>query len=243
MRLLLTRTEPDATRSAAQLRALGHDVTVAPLLRVEHLPARTIDLDGVQALVATSPNTLRALQNHPDAQRLTALPIVVVGPGTASAARDMGFTTLIEGPAAARDLPRLIAARLAPHAGALLHFAGETLAFDLARALAEIGFAYRPHIVYRTAPVDRWPAGVSDLLARGALDGVILMSPAAAEAYATLLAAAGLREVSQRLVHLCLSQAVAERLAVLPAVRTAVASKPNWQEMLALIARVASELA
>ena len=32
MRLLVTRPEPDATRTAETLRARGHDVLVAPLL-------------------------------------------------------------------------------------------------------------------------------------------------------------------------------------------------------------------
>ena len=39
MRLLVTRPEPDAARTAEALRARGHEVLVAPLLRVETIAA------------------------------------------------------------------------------------------------------------------------------------------------------------------------------------------------------------
>ena len=35
MRLLVTRPEPDAARTAASLRARGHDVALAPLLSAQ----------------------------------------------------------------------------------------------------------------------------------------------------------------------------------------------------------------
>ena len=35
LRLLVTRPEPDATRTADELRAKGHDVMVAPMLNFE----------------------------------------------------------------------------------------------------------------------------------------------------------------------------------------------------------------
>ena len=35
MRLLITRPEPDNERTAAVLRAQGHDVLLAPLLHIE----------------------------------------------------------------------------------------------------------------------------------------------------------------------------------------------------------------
>ena len=35
MRLLVTRPEPEGGRTAARLRARGHEVVLAPLLRIE----------------------------------------------------------------------------------------------------------------------------------------------------------------------------------------------------------------
>ena len=38
MRLLVTRPEPDNERTAAALREKGHDVLLAPMLRIEPVP-------------------------------------------------------------------------------------------------------------------------------------------------------------------------------------------------------------
>ncbi len=58
MRLLITRAEPDATRSANLLRARGHDVLVAPLLTLQSIDA---DIHGSYAAVLmTSANAARA---------------------------------------------------------------------------------------------------------------------------------------------------------------------------------------
>ena len=62
MRLLVTRPEPDALKLRAALEERGHQATVEPLLRVSFEDADAIDLDGVQALIATSRNGLRALE-------------------------------------------------------------------------------------------------------------------------------------------------------------------------------------
>jgi uroporphyrinogen-III synthase len=61
MRLLVTRPEPDALKLGAVLEEMGHEATVEPLLSVSFDDAEPVDLDGAQALIATSRNALRAL--------------------------------------------------------------------------------------------------------------------------------------------------------------------------------------
>src|SRR6478609_3379311 len=65
MRLLVTRPEPDALKLRALLEEHGHQAAVEPLLRVSFDDADPIDLEGVQALIATSRNALRTLKSHP----------------------------------------------------------------------------------------------------------------------------------------------------------------------------------
>jgi uroporphyrinogen-III synthase len=59
MHLLVTRPEPDGERTAAKLRARGHEVMLASLLRVEAIDA---DIGGDwHAVAVTSVNALRAI--------------------------------------------------------------------------------------------------------------------------------------------------------------------------------------
>src|SRR6185503_19281114 len=88
MRVLVTRPLPDGERTAAALRARGHQVLLAPLMTVKPVAA---DLSGNwAAVIVSSANALRAV----DGSRLAALkklPLFAVGERSAIAAREAGF--------------------------------------------------------------------------------------------------------------------------------------------------------
>ena len=60
MRLLVTRPEPDGERTAQALRARGHAVVLAPLLRTEPVAFALPD-QAFAAVVLTSANAARAV--------------------------------------------------------------------------------------------------------------------------------------------------------------------------------------
>ncbi len=241
MHLLVTRPEPDAGELKARLEAMGHRATLCPLLAIDFTPGKALDLGGVQALVATSRNALRSLARSEALERARALPIFAVGPATAAEARAAGFTSPVEGPAAARDLAALVAAQVSPAEGTLLHLAGDTLAFDLKSALEQAGFKVREEVVYRTRPIDRLVPAAADAIRAGALDGVILMSPRTASVFADVVTGAGLAGAARRLAYFCMSHAVAQGLDRLGPVDARVAPRPNTEEVLALLAQAAPE--
>ena len=80
------------------------------------------------------------LPPHPDLAASLRLPLLAVGEATAKAATELGFTKVTAGPGTGEELSRLIADTLDPKAGALVHLAGETVAFDLKSALQARGF-------------------------------------------------------------------------------------------------------
>src|SRR5262249_11037217 len=90
MRLLVTRPQGDGERTAARLRARGHTVTLAPLLRVEAVDFE-LPREPLSAVVMTSANAARAVAGHPRREALVALPAFTVGRHTAEAARAAGF--------------------------------------------------------------------------------------------------------------------------------------------------------
>jgi hypothetical protein len=149
MRLLVTRPEPDATRQAEALAALGHEPVVAPLLLIEPAKGTPLDLGGAQALIVTSRNAIRALASHRELSDSLRIPLFAVGEATAKAAAELGFTKVTAGPGTGEALSRLIADILEPKAGALVHLAGETVAFDLKSALQAKGFTIRQPVLYR----------------------------------------------------------------------------------------------
>src|SRR5690606_35988892 len=90
MRVLVTRPQPDASRTAAILESLGHEVMVDPLLNLEpmvtEMPAGPFD-----ALAATSANAMRIAATLSGVDALRDLPLFPVGTHTACAASEAGF--------------------------------------------------------------------------------------------------------------------------------------------------------
>lgn len=237
MRLLVTRAEPDAIRLRATLEGMGLEATVEPLLKVAFTDNPEIDLDGVQALIATSRNALRALRNHPARRLALRLPLFAVGRATAEEGRALGFGTLITGAGTAHALMNHIVSVVDPAAGLLMHLAGERLAVDLAGDLEAQGFRVVEVVMYRTVASETMSDDTIDQLATGEIEGVILLSPHTATVYAKLVRKHDLVAQVRGLTHFCLSQAVARRLEPLEATDVEIAAEPSLRSVLDRIAR------
>src|SRR5262249_35359354 len=82
VRLLVTRPQADGERTAARLRARGHEVMLAPLLRIDAVDVE-LPREPLSAVVMTSANAARAIARHPRRHALTALTAFTVGRHTA----------------------------------------------------------------------------------------------------------------------------------------------------------------
>jgi uroporphyrinogen-III synthase len=234
VRLLVTRPEPDAERTAAQLRACGHKVSIAPLLQIEALAA---DLGEATwgAVAMTSANAARTIERHPRLPELVGLPAFVVGRRTAAVARAAGFGDVTSADGNEGDLARLIGARLHGSPGPLLYLAGEDRADDLAGDLQAHGLQVRVVAVYRATKAARFPPTVEEALAAGRLDGVLHYSRRSAQAYIECAGAADILSRALLPFHCCLSPQVAEPLLAAGAAEVRIATRPEEAALLELI--------
>ncbi|MEQ1612470.1 MAG: uroporphyrinogen-III synthase [Hyphomicrobiaceae bacterium] len=240
MRLLVTRPEEDAVAFKAQLIAQGHQVTIEPLLSISTANTDEIDLDGAQAIIATSRNGLRALARTVHIDEARKLLVFAVGPGTASTARSLGFTSIIEGPSNAQQLIPLITEHAEVNSGPLVHLAGDSVKAGFVDELHRLGYFVAQPIVYTTEAAGRLGSATVASMRNKRIDGVILLSPRTAEVYAGLVQMHNLTVACAGIVHFCISAATAERLAGLAGVPIRTPTRPNLQEMLALIGSDAS---
>ncbi len=231
-RWLLTRPIEDSRSLADLLEARGHSAVIAPIMEVALREGPPPSLDGVQALLFTSQNGVRAfaaLQERRDC------PALAVGRSTADAARAAGFDHVESADGDSAALARLAAARLSPQDGALLHIAGKQVAGDLVGQLREAGFTTRRTMLYEARAVDRLPAAAADALSGRKVAGALIFSPRTAEVFARLVAAAGLTDSLAGLTALCLSTAVAERLGVEVWGAVRIADRPELPALLDLL--------
>jgi uroporphyrinogen-III synthase len=231
VRLLITRPAPDGARTAAALRARGHDVALAPLLRID-LRAAALGSGPWDGVVLTSSNAARAVAAHPRCAELVRVPAYVVGRRTADAARAAGFQHVTSADGDADDLARLLTQQ--PRPARLLYLAGEDQASDLAAALGRAGTQFETVVVYRAVAEPILPDTVRSALAAGAIDGVLHFSARSAAAFVAALAAADLRRLLA-LPQFCLSAAVGEPLAAAGARDLRIAARPDEAALLELV--------
>ena len=232
MRLLVTRPRDDAEAFAKILRTRGHDAIVAPLMEMRVVAGAPLALEGVQGVLATSANGVRALAAGTTRRDVT---IYAVGPQTAEAAREAGFTIVISAEGDATALVETVAREADPAKGVLLHAAGAETAGRVQHALQALGFRIETAVLYEAVPVAKLPAEAEEPLRNDAVDGVFLFSPRSAKIFATLVGDSGLTAQCARLVAFCISAATAEALSPLSFARVAVAGAPNQDAILDLV--------
>lgn len=238
MHLIVTRPEADAAEMARRIETMGHQVSLAPLLDMRATGTR-LDFAGVQAVVATSRNALRALADGPQLDEAKNLPVFVVGPASADLARDLGFSSVSAGTGGGRHLVPRITEACTPAGGPLLYLSGDAVAFDMGSALRSAGFQVRHQVVYEAVEAAALPAGVVAAIRDSEAAGVILMSARTAKLFVRLAGQAGVGNEARQLAHLCMSPAVAAALDEAPR-RVLVANQPTSEEMLALVKELAS---
>ena len=224
LRLIITRPQEDAEPLANELAILGVENLIAPLLSIESSGAKTPDLSGVQALLLTSANGVRAFA-HLSKER--KVPIYAVGHASAVAAQKVGFKNIESAGGDVETLAELVCEKLDSRDGAVLHIAGSMMAGDLAGVLAQSGFDYRRVQLYHAKVADDLPLHCRIAIKNMLVDGVVLYSPRTAKAFINLLTKAELGDSSQKLSAFCLSEAVAEKISAYDWAKIVVAETPD----------------
>lgn len=230
--VLVTRPRPEADSTAAAVAALGHDVLVEPLLDIRLLPLPGLDLGGVQGLVATSVNGVRALAA---ATHVRALPLYAVGGKSAAVARAAGFTDVTEGGGDAASLAAELARTLDPAAGPLLHVSGAEVAADLGALLAAAGITVKRLVGYEAVAAEGLSPDVHRVLLEGRIGAALFFSPRTARTFASLCTNEGVSAACAGVTALCLSHAVADGLAGPAWGAVRVAERPTQEALLALL--------
>ncbi len=234
MRLLVTRPEPDASIFAEELRGLGHEPILQPLIEFHVLDFDLPPLRAAEVLIVTSGNSLRALQERGVVEDILGKPLYCVGEQTAKRALAAGFETVLEIADTGEELARKVIAsgrRDAP----LVHIMGEHMAFDIVGALAREGFSVQSVTVYSMDACARLLPSVDAMLRAGEVDGAILMSPRTAEIYVSLCHRHGILDCAKTPVYLCISENVAAKLASLKPNHVRVSARPNRKALLELL--------
>ena len=213
MRVLITRPAADATELSAALRTHGHEVLFDPLLTTSEEPGSAAALErslpGVQAVVFTSPNGVRAFAA---ASRRRNIPVIALGDATNAAARAARFGEIDAVDGDAEALTSLVVGRLNPLGGALLVVTGAEVGRDLARVLGTAGFSVRRVALYRAEPAQAFSSKAVAGFKSDSIDAAVFFSPGTATVFARLVAASGFGSACESMTAVVTSPAVGAAL-------------------------------
>ncbi len=229
LRALVTRPRAEAAELAAALAGRGIEAVIEPLIEIKTLDLPAPSLAGVQAVLCTSANGVRALAA---AVAERAIPVFAVGDATAAQAREKGFQRVESAHGDVGELARLVRRRLDPAGGRLLHVAGTTVAGDLAGELRDAGFTVERAVMYEAQAAAALDPATVAALAEGGIDLALFFSPRTATIFARLAIAAGIADRLGRVTALSISPAADAALVPLSFRERIVAAAPTQAALL-----------
>ncbi len=226
-RVLITRPLRDALPLQAVLKSKGFDSLVAPVYESHFFPL--LPLESPQALIITSKNALRSIENDQD---LKNIPLYGVGDETTRLAQEMGFIRTFNASGTGQDVIKLIIETADPKKGTLYHLSGDVIKVDFIKELAPKGFQVKRQIVYTMKESSHFPITVIDGFRYQNITHVMFFSSRTAKTFANLLQKSGLDHQTSSMVALCLSNNIAEAIHTLRWKTIWVSKLPNENNMI-----------
>ncbi|TIR20669.1 MAG: uroporphyrinogen-III synthase [Mesorhizobium sp.] len=234
VRVLVTRPEPGASRTARRLETLGFQPVLLPLTETRALPVEaSIGADAV-AVAVTSANAVRHAPRALVAS-LAGLPCHAVGKRTAETCRAAGFLSVAEGPGDAEALAGAIAGGLAGKA--IVYLCGRVRFPVFEQRMTAAGVHVQPIETYDTTGVDHGDADVVAGLSGQPVEAALLYSAKASLALVGLMARPTLRYLFEKTQFLALSTRVGQPMEGIAGSRVRVASQPEEEALLALLSQ------
>ena len=189
---LIIRPQPDADRDVALLIRYGVPALVSPSMKRTHQTHELPELVNFSGIIMTSRNAVEAITKFGKVNAVTSrwakLPVFVVGPATAAAARDAGFSNIIRGTGGGAGLLAPIIRYFTEKIGkqengksfntnlSLLWPSAVEISFDLVAALSPHGVAVQRLPVYQMIASAGLDSTITDKITEGAIAAVVAMS-------------------------------------------------------------------
>ena len=234
----MTRPRAEAAGLAEALMARGIEAIVEPLLDIHYREGPAPDLAGVQAVLCTSANGVRALARLSGERQI---PVLAVGEASAARARAEGFADVASAGGNVDELVRLACEKLRPEAGRLLHVAGSDVAGNLAGELRRSGFAVERTVLYEARPAAGLSAATVQALAAGLIDFALFFSPRTAAAFVRLAGQAAIVGSLRDVIAMSISAAADAALADVEFRARHLAETPDQRGLLAALDAILAE--
>ncbi len=220
--VLITRPQMQAQKTAQQVKEMGFEPVLCPLLEIETVEHDLPDT-SYDALILTSANAAQCCDLNAFSKDIE---IFTVGEQLSALLSDRGFKYIISAPTAL-DLADQI---LKSPAAKILYLRGEDIRCDLAALLPQKTIDER--VVYKALQKTDLPADILQKLENGEIQYALFYSVRTAQTFVQAMQKAGAMSCVQGTKALCLSPSVLESVSVLPWKESCSAPRPTGRALL-----------
>ncbi len=237
---LITRAKDEAAITAIELRELGIDSFIEPLLTISYkdisLQLRQALTGDIQGVIVTSRNGVKALKAM--AVLPSDFPIITVGDKTANCAMECEFADVKSAGGDVQTLGDFIINNYHAKNGGFVYISGEVVAGQLQQRLQKAGFDCERMVAYAAQTADSLSPDCLKLFEGRGFDVVLSYSPRTSNTLGKLLEQYGLADKMDKTTLLCISENAAAPLRAVNFAKIMVAEKPNGESVLELIGKL-----
>ncbi|KZL20667.1 uroporphyrinogen-III synthase [Pseudovibrio axinellae] len=231
MKILVTRPQPEADKTARRLVAMGHEVVIEPMLHFQPLSLCGGVAGDAKAIAVTSAKAIEALVFNDLVSSLQQLPVFCVGDATAKAAEFAGFHRVMRAHGDVDSLAKLI---VESHLkGPFFYPAAVDRSGDLAGRLMQQGVACRMVETYQMVAAAKLSQITRDQLQAGGVDCALFYSARTVQAFLNVSNLEKTIVFLNSMKALCVSKRVAEHAASFGEVL--VAKTPSEESLFELL--------
>ena len=178
MHIIITRPKEDSLYLIENLIKLGHTVTHLPVIKIEKLETKKIDLLNYQAVIFTSSNAIRFMKIKKINSKIKCF---CVGKATELTAKQVGFINTYTSEGTVDSLIELIIRTLNNKSEKLLYLSSEFISKDLDKDLIQAGYSVDRISNYTSKPVEEIDKKTLDFFTKKPPDVIFIYSSMSAK--------------------------------------------------------------
>ena len=205
MHIVITRPKEDSLYLIENLIKLGHEVTHLPVIKIEKLKTKKIDLLNYQAVIFTSSNGIRFM----DIEKLNPkIKCFCVGKATEFTAKQFGFVNTYTSEGTVDSLIELVIRTLNNKSEKLLYLSSEFISKDLDKDLIQAGYSVDRISNYTSISVEEIDKKTLDFFEKKPPDVIFIYSSKSAKNLFNLINKYSLLNVVTHSNLMCISEKV-----------------------------------
>jgi len=203
--IVITRPKEDSLYLIGNLIKIGHEVTHLPVIKIEKLETKKINLLNYQAVIFTSSNAIKFMNIE---KFNSIIKCFCVGSATEFAAKKIGFVNTYSSEGTVNSLIELVTRTLDNKSGKLLYLSSEFVSKDLDKDLTNAGFSVDRISNYTSIPVKEIDKKTLDFFKKKPPDVIFIYSSKSAKNLFNLINKYSLLNVVTQSNLMCISEKV-----------------------------------